>query len=59
MLASEDLCPQGNNKEDGLSGHLESHCRVADLHKILLVSQLQPEAVTRHPRCKRMELGPN
>lgn len=24
MLLSEDLCPRGNNKEDGLSGHLET-----------------------------------
>lgn len=42
MLPSEDLYPQGNNKEDGLSGHLVPHCRGEDLHKTLFVSQLQP-----------------
>lgn len=55
MLPSEDLCPWGNNKEDGLSGHLEPQRSEVDLGKMILLS----EAVARQPSHKRMELGLN
>ena len=55
MLPSEDLCPWGTNKEDGLSGHLELQRSETALGKMVLLS----EAAARQPSHKRMELGLN
>lgn len=48
MLPSEDLCPWGNKKEDGPSGHLKTQ-----QSKMVLLSG--PGAT--QPGCRRMELG--
>lgn len=40
MLPSEHVDPEENNKEEGLSGCLESQCRVVGLSQICLVAKL-------------------
>lgn len=40
MMPAEHVDPEENNKEEGLSGCLESQCRVVGLSQICLVVKL-------------------